>query len=156
MKRNAIAFLGALALLFTAGTYSASAQTAGGSILEQVSHLLKDSYSFGFNSKGTSLTLRNTVTGTSGVILDRNEGSVIMRIHLGNLSALSESGREAAREKITFLNTDLAVGTILIADGGDVMMEHYVRTMYAQATGVADMVTRFAAEAARQRVALFG
>ncbi|MCB0712094.1 MAG: hypothetical protein KDD67_07170 [Ignavibacteriae bacterium] len=156
MKRNVIASLGAIAILFTAATITASAQTAGGSVLEQVSYLLKDSYTFGFNSKGSSLTLRSSATGQSGLVLEAVDGSVLMHIYLGNLSSMSKVGQEKAVEKIGFLNTTLPIGTLVIANGGDVMMEHHIPNAYAGPSGIAAMVGTIAAEAARQRLAIFG
>ena len=44
----------------------------------------------------------------------------------------------------------------MIANGGDVMMEHHIPNAYAGPSGIAAMVGTIAAEAARQRLAIFG
>ena len=156
MKRNVITVLGAIAVLFSAGAVTASAQTAGGSVLEQVSYLLKDSYKFGLNSQGSCLTLRNSMTGVDGLVLESNKGSVLFHIYLGNLSTLSAAKRERAEEKITSMNTMLPIGTLVVAEDGDVLLTHHVGQGYVEATGIAKLVGNFVIEATRQKSAIFG
>lgn len=155
MKRNVIALFVATATLFATGVITTSAQTAGGSTLEQISYLLKDSYRFGFNKTGTSLTLRNEFTGRTGITLDMEYEFVMMHIKLGNLSSLSKANRKSAHQKISDLNTRLPMGTLVVGNGGEVVIEHHLNTYYAKPTEIATMVSRFVKEAAMYRTVLF-
>ena len=156
MKRKTIALFVATATLFTTGVITTSAQTAGGSLLEQISYLMKDSYRFGINKTGTSLTLRNEITGRTGVTLDIEREFVMMHIRLGNLSSLSKTDRKSAQQKISHLNTRLPIGTLVVGNGGEVVIEHHLSTYYAKPTEIVGVVSRLVREARLYRTALFG
>ncbi|MCE2503368.1 MAG: hypothetical protein J4G05_04830 [Chlorobi bacterium] len=155
MKRQTIAFVVAAATLFATGVITASAQTTGGSLLEEVAYLLKDSYQCFIKRAGTSLTLHNHETGSSGIRIDIDREFVIMQANLGNLSLLSKADRKSAREMIFNLNTRLPLGTLLVDGCGEVVLKHHVSTYYAEPTEIAGVVSRFAKEAAQKRSALF-
>ena len=156
MTRKLIVFAVVAAALVTITTISASAQTAGATLLEQVSLILKDSYAFGFSNEGTSLTLRNELTGKAGVTLGLDHEFVVMQSYIGNLSDLSNADRKVAREKIAFMNTHLPVGTLVVEGSGDVLLKHHLSRAWSQVASIANIVNRFAAETDQRRAELFG
>lgn len=156
MNKRIIAALAVIALLFTAGVTSSSAQTAGVSALEQVGYMLKHTFAFSLNGDGSVLTLRNRAASSDMItVTAAAPDDVVLQSVLGDVSSLSKQKQEAFRGILMFVNTSLPIGTITLENSGRVALEHHVNPAYLSPQGMTDVVNRFSSEAARQRKQIF-